>query len=162
MSPEVIGEIVVILSLLVLAALVWRPVRRTVLGGLDEHARRIRAELEEARRLHEEAKALLARHQRMLHEGEALARDILARAEEEVQRLERRAREEFEALVARRRRQAEERILQERNRAVAEIRARTVEVAVAATRDVLAERLGEARGRELLDRAVDEVARRLH
>jgi len=161
-SEELLVELLLVLSLAVLAALVWKPLRRSILGGLDDHARRIRAELEEARRLHEEAKALLARHQRMLHEGEALARDILARAEEEVERLERRAREEFEELVARRRRQAEERILQERNRAVAEIRARTVEVAVAATRGVLAERLGEARGRELLDRAVDEVARRLH
>ncbi len=162
MSEELLGELIVILALALLVVLVWKPVRRAVLGGLDDHARKIRAELEEAQRLHEEAKALLAKHQRLLHEGEGLARDILARAEEEVARLERRAREEFEQLVQRRQKQAEERIVQERNRAIAEIRSRTVEVAMAATREVLRERLGEERGRALLDQAVDEVTRRLH
>ena len=162
MSEELLVDLVLLLALAVLAVLIWRPVKEKILGGLDEHARRIRAEIEEARRLHEEAKALLAKHQRQLHEGESLAAQIVARAEEEVRRLEERARAEFEELVRRRQRQAEERIVQERNRAIEEIRGRTVELAMAATREVLRERLDEERQRALLDRAVEEVERRLH
>jgi len=161
-SEHLLTELILLLALVVLAVLVWRPVRDRVLGGLDEHARRIRAEIEEARRLHEEAKALLAKYQRQLHEGESLAARIVQRAEEEVRRLEEKARAEFEELVRRRQRQAEERIVQERNRAINEIRARTVELAMAATRAVLRERLDEEKGRALLDRAVEEVERRLH
>lgn len=162
MSEELLSELLLLLALVVLAVLIWRPVKEKVIGGLDEHARRIRAEIEAARRLHEEARALLAKYQRQLHEGESLARQIVQRAEEEVARLEQKARAEFEELVRRRQRQAEERIVQERNRAVEEIRTRTVELAMAAAREVLRERIDEERGRALLDRAVEEVERRLH
>ena len=55
----------------------------------------IRTELDEAQRLHEEAKALLAKYQRQLHEGEKLAADIVAQAEAQRQRFEEKMRDRF-------------------------------------------------------------------
>ncbi|GBD44292.1 ATP synthase subunit b [bacterium HR40] len=149
-------------SLLVLVVLLWRPIRDRVLPALDARAERIRADLEEAQRLHEEAKALLARYQRQLHEGERLAAEILRRAEAEQQRLEEAARAEFEELVVRRTRQAEERIRQEEARAIARVRVAAAELAMAATRQILAERIGPQEGRTILDRALEEVRQKLH
>ena len=53
-------------AFIILLALIWRPFRRGVLGALDARSERIRKELDEAQRLHEEAKTLLARYQRQL------------------------------------------------------------------------------------------------
>lgn len=155
-------ELWLLVALVILAAAVWRPVRDRVLPALDARAERIRADLEEAQRLHEQAKALLARYQRQLHEGEKLAADIMRRAEAEQRRLEERSRAEFAALVARRRQQAEERIQQEEARALARVRAAAAELAIGATRQILAERIGPEEGRAILGRALEEVRRRLH
>lgn len=155
-------EFWLLVALVILGAAVWRPVRDRVLPALDARAAKIRADLEEAQRLHEEAKALLAKYQRQLHEGERLAADIVRRAEGEQRRLEERMKADFEALVARRTRQAEERIQQEEARALARVRATTAELAVGATRRVLAERVGPEEGRAILARALEDVQKKLH
>jgi F-type H+-transporting ATPase subunit b len=155
-------EFWLLVALIILTASIWRPVRDRVLPALDARAAKIRADLEEAQRLHEEAKALLAKYQRQLHEGERLAAEIVRRAESEQRRLEARMKAEFEALVARRTRQAEERIEQEEARALQRVRATMAELTVGATRRVLAERLGPAEGRAILARALEDVRQKLH
>ncbi len=156
------SEFLLLIALLVLAALIWKPIREHLLGSLDARAAKIRADLDEAQRLHEEAKTLLAKYQKQLHEGEKLAADIIARAEEEQKRLQQRMEAEFEALVRRRTQQAEDRIAQEEARAVAEVRARAAEIAVAATRRVLEQRIDSKRAQAILAEALDEVTARLH
>jgi F-type H+-transporting ATPase subunit b len=148
-------------ALLILVALVWRPFQRSVLGGLDERSERIRKELDEAQRLHEEAKSMLARYRRQLHEGEELARDISERAETERRRLEERMRADFQAITERRTQQALDRIAQEEGRAVGELRTRAASLAVRATRELLTERLDEAEAQRMMRNAVGEVQRRL-
>ncbi|MDW8341814.1 MAG: F0F1 ATP synthase subunit B [Geminicoccaceae bacterium] len=149
------------IALLVFALLVRKPFRDHVLAALDARAERIRRELDEAERLHEEAKALLAKYQRQLHEGEHLAREIIERVEAEQRRLEARAREELRLLTERRTQQALERIAQEEARAVQEVRARVAELAVRATRELLAERLHGPLVDELMRKAVREVEAKL-
>lgn len=148
-------------ALLVLLLLLRKPFKEHVLGALDARAERIRRELDEAQRLHEEAKALLARYQRQLHEGETLAREILERVDAEQRRLEARMREEVKAMTERRTQQALERIAQEEARAVQEVRARAAELAVRATRELLAERLQGELVRELMRKSVAEVQAKL-
>ena len=156
------AEFWLLVAFLIVVVLLWKPVRTRVLPALDERAARIRAELDEAQRLQEEAKSLLAKYQRQLHDGESLAREIMERAETEQQRLEARMKAEFEAMVARRTQQAEERIAQEEARAVAEVRGRAAELALRATEQVLRERIGEKEGKALLETALAEVDRKLH
>ena len=55
-------ELWLLVSLVILIALIWKPIKVHVLGGLDNRGQAIRNELDEAKRLHEEAKELLARH----------------------------------------------------------------------------------------------------
>lgn len=148
-------------ALLILVVLLRKPFQEHVLGALDARAAQIRRELDEAQRLHEEAKALLAKYQRQLHEGEGLAREILERVEVEQRRLEARMREEMKAATERRTEQALERIAQEEARAVQEVRARAADLAARATREVLAERLQGELVQDLMRKAVSEVQRRL-
>ncbi len=155
-------EFWLVVAFAIVVVLLWKPVRRQLLPALDQRAAKIRADLDEAQRLQEEAKSLLAKYQRQLHDGESLAREIMQRAETEQQRLEARMKAEFEATVARRTQQAEERIAQEEARALAEVRDRAAELALRATERVLRERIGEKEGRALLEQALAEVDRKLH
>src|SRR4051812_16015189 len=111
-----------LIAIIILALILWKPIREQTLGALDRRADQIRRELDEAQRLREEAQALLAKHQRQLHDGEGLAASILEHGAEENARVERQLRADLAASIGRRTRAAEERIAQEEARAVAEIR----------------------------------------
>jgi F-type H+-transporting ATPase subunit b len=154
-------ELWLLISLIILIVLVWKPFKLHVLGGLDRRGQDIRNELDAAKRLHEEAKELLARHRRQLHEGESLAADIEARAKLETERLQTRLKAEFEQLVERRTQQAEERIAQEEARALADVRARAADLTVATTRRLLTEKLGGDAAQRVMQASIGEVTKKL-
>ncbi len=154
-------ELWLLVALIILIVLVWKPFKLHVLGGLDKRALQIKSELDEAKRLHEEAKEMLARHRRQLHEGKSLAADIQAQAEAETERLQQRLKDEFEQLVERRTRQAEERIAQEEARAMAEVRSRAADLTVATTRKLLTEKLGGDAAQRVMQASIGEVTKKL-
>ena len=140
---------------------VWKPARRAILGALDARAVRIRDELETARRLREEAQQALAAYQKQLSEGAAEAEAILAHAKAEAERVAAQAARNIEETLERRRRLAEERIAQEEAKALAEIRAVTVDVAISAARQVIVAELDEQRGAALIDAAITTLPQQL-
>ena len=154
-------ELWLLVALIILAVVVWKPFKLHVLGGLDKRALQIKSELDEAKRLHEEAKEMLARHRRQLHEGKSLAADIQAQAEAETERLQQRLKDEFEQLVERRTRQAEERIAQEEARAMAVVRGRAADLTVATTRKLLTEKLGGDAAKRVMQASIGEVTKKL-
>ena len=74
------------LALVVLIVLIFRPLSRTVVGALDGHTAKVRAELDAAKRLREEAQSLLANYQRQVANGEDQARAIVEHARVESER----------------------------------------------------------------------------
>jgi F-type H+-transporting ATPase subunit b len=154
-------ELILLVALVILVVAVWGPVKKAVLGALDGRAEKIRQELDEAQRLHEEAKAMLAKYERQLHEGEKLAGEITAQAEAQRQRFEERMRADYEAAVKRRTELAMERIQQEENQAVQEVRARAADLAIRTTRRILTQRLGGEEVQRLVARSIEEVKRKL-
>ena len=154
-------ELWLLIALVILVVLVRKPFQRHVLGGLDRRAMAIKNELDEAKRLNEEAKELLARHRRQLHEGETLAADIEARAKAETERLQARLKADFDQLVERRTQQAEERIAQEQARAMADVRARAADLTVATTRRLLTEKLGGDAAQRVMQASIGEVTKKL-
>ena len=79
-------EFLLLICLILLFVAIWKPAKKAVLTALDGRAEKIRTDLDEAQRLHDEAKGLLAKYQAQLHEGEALAADIVTQAEAQRQR----------------------------------------------------------------------------
>jgi F-type H+-transporting ATPase subunit b len=157
-SPEFWVLVAVVITVVVL----WRPVKRFVLAGLDARTRRIRAELATAQQLREEAERALAsyraRQQQAAHEAE----EIIGHAKAEAERIAAQSARALEEAVQRRQRLAEERIAQEEARALAEIRAVTVDVAITAARRVIAAELDEKKGAALIDAAIAELPNQLH
>lgn len=154
-------ELILLLCLVLLVAVVWKPAKRAVVGALDGRAEKIRHDLDEAQRLHEEAKAMLAKYERQLHEGEKLAAEIAAQGEAQRKRFEQRMRTDYEAALKRRTELAMERIQQEESQAVQEVRARAADLAIRTTRRVLTDKVGEGEAQTLVRNAIEEVKRKL-
>lgn len=151
----------VLVSMAIFAVLVWKPASRAIAGALDQRAARISGELDEARKLREEAEQLLADYQRQEREAVTQAEAIIAHAREEAERIAAQAAGDLEQSLARRQRLAEERIAQAESRALDEIRSVAVDTAIAAARDVIAAEFDERRGGALLDDAIAALPQRL-
>ncbi len=151
-----------LIAVLIFAAILWRPAKRLLIGGLDARANRIREELEAASHLRQEAERSLEQLRIRERETAAEAEQIVAHAKAEAERIAAESARAMEDALQRRQRLAEERIAQEQARAVAEIRAVTVDVAIAAARQVIAAELDEARGAALIDAAIAELPNQLH
>ena len=154
-------EFWVVLAVIFFVIGVWKPARRAILGGLDARVTRIRDELDAAQRLREEAERALAAYQQQQRQAAAEAEAILAHAREEAERVAAQAARNLEETLVRRRRLAEERIAQEEAKALAEIRAVTVDVAISAARQVIVAELDERRGAALIDDAIAALPQQL-
>jgi F-type H+-transporting ATPase subunit b len=153
---------VTIAFILAIALVVYLRVGDTVKKSLDERAEKIRAELDEARRLREEAQQMLAEYQRKQRDALKEAEEIATRARADAERIGAQARRDLEAAIDRRRQMAEEKIAQAEAKALAEIRSVAVDVAMAATRQILTKQLDERRRSELIDQAIQALPGRLH
>lgn len=130
--------------------------------SLDERANRIRNELDEARRLREEAQQLLAEYQRKRKEAEQEAGEIVAAAKREATNLVSEAHKKTEDYVARRTALAEQKIAQAERDAVSEVRSSAVDIAVEAARSVLAGKVDAKAGAELFKSSVQELKSKLN
>lgn len=130
--------------------------------GLDERAERIRNDLEEARRLREEAQALLASYERKQHEAAEEAKQIVQRAKEEAEREARLAAERLEAMIARREQTSLEKIAVAEAQAEKEVRDAAVAVAIAAATEVIASQVSGARADALIDEATQNLRQNLN
>ena len=149
-------------AFVIFVAAIWRPVGRMMGGALDGRADKIREQLEEAVRLREEAQALYAQYERQQHEAVAEAEQILAHAREEAARQDRQAAEALEAALKRREEQVLERIARAEQEALDDVRAAAVDVAVRATRKLLAETLDAEGHAALVDAAIADLDKQLH
>jgi F-type H+-transporting ATPase subunit b len=155
------AEFWVLVAAVIFVVAVGRKVGPMITGGLDARAARIRSELDEARRLREEAERLVAEYRAKQQEGAADAEAIVAHAKAEAERIAAQSARDLEQALERRQRLAEERIAQAEAKALDEVRAAAIDVAIAAARDVIAAQINEQRGAALLDAAIVALPERL-
>ena len=155
-------EIWVLLAVVLFVVGVWKPARRAIVGALDARSARIREELGAARDLRDEAQQVLAAYQRKQQQAAAEAEAIIAHAKDEAQRIAAQSARDLKDTLRRRQLLAEERIAQEQAKALAEIRAIAVDVAISAARQVIAAQLDERRGAALIDDAIAALPHQLH
>jgi F-type H+-transporting ATPase subunit b len=129
---------------------------------LDERAVRIKAELDEARELREEAQSLLASYERRQKEVKAQAEDIVRAARLEAEKAAEAAKEDIRRSVARRMQTATEQIAAAEQAAVRQIKDRAAAVAVAAAGDVLRQKMNAEDANRLIESAISEVGAKLH
>jgi F-type H+-transporting ATPase subunit b len=129
---------------------------------LDQRAIKIKADLDEAQKLKDEAQALLGEYQRKQKDALREAGEIIETAKTVAQRQAKEAAANLETALARREKLAMEKITQAEAAAIAEVRREAVDVAAAAARKLIAASLNDARANALIDAAIKDVDTRLH
>lgn len=154
--------VVLVAFIAFVALLVYMGVPGKLTGMLDARANQIKADLEEARAIREEARALLASYERKQKEVQEQADRIVSHAKEEALAAAAQAKTDLQASIARRMAAAEEQIASAEASAVREVRERAVAVAVAAAADVLAKQMTAEGASASIDAAIQQVEAKLH
>jgi F-type H+-transporting ATPase subunit b len=150
-------------GLLIFFAILWKfGVHTMVLGALDARGEKIAAELAEARKLREDAQALLAEYEAKRKAAEAEAEQIVAAARDEADRLARDAETKMTDFVARRTRTAELKIAQAEAQASADVRAAAADAAARAAEQVLRGQMTGKAGADMLARSLGDIKGKLN
>ncbi len=129
---------------------------------LDDRADAIRKELDEARKLREDAQALLADYQRKAREAESEARSIIDQAKREAEALAVDARKSLAESVERRSKIAEEKIARAEAQALSEVRATAVDTAISAANELLKTRASGSVGDTLITQSINDLRGKLN
>lgn len=154
--------IVLVSFLLFVGVLVKFGVPGKLTGMLDARAVQIKADLDEARALREEAKAILASYERKRKDVHDQADRIVASAKDEAQKAAAEAKADLKTAIARRLAAAEDRIASAEAGAVRAVREQAVAVAIAAAGDVLARQMTAEAASASIDAAIKTVDAKLH
>jgi F-type H+-transporting ATPase subunit b len=137
-------------------------VHKKAVTALDTRAARIASELDEARKLRDEAQAILAESEKKRRQAEQDAEDIIAGARAEAERVAAEAKAKAEEFVARRTAMAQQKIAQAESQAVAEVRAAAAEAAVAASEKVLTQTVQGKVADDLIGQGIRDVKTKLN
>jgi F-type H+-transporting ATPase subunit b len=148
--------------ILFLALIVYMKVPGKLTAALDNRAETIRTELEQARKLREEAQALLAEYQRKAREAEAEVEEIIDQARREAEAFGAEAKKRVEDYVVSRTKMAEGKIAQAEAQAIREVRSLSADVAIGAAQRILSARARGAAAEGLIKQAIDDVKAKLH
>ena len=159
LEPETWVAIAFVLLMILFAYL---GIHRTVLKALDHRGERIKAELDDARRLKEEAAKLLAEYKARGASAEREAQDIIAAAKAEAERIAAEAKTKMEDFVVRRTKTAESKIALAEAQALADVRAAAADAAVTAASTILSQSVKGGIADDLLAKGIAEVRAKLN
>ena len=154
--------VVLVAFIIFIGILVYMKVPAKLTGMLDARAATIKAELDEARALREEAKSILATYERRQKEVQEQADRIVGTARDEALAAAAQAKADLKASIARRLASATDQIASAEAAAIRQVREQAVSVAVAAAGDVLSKQMTAEAASSSIDAAIAQVEARLH
>lgn len=161
-EPFYVGaEFWVFVAFVIFVVVVGRIAYKVVTVALDDRADRIKAQIDEASRLQAEAQELLASYERKHREAAQEAESIVERARREADTIAEQAAADLERSLKRREQLALDRITQAEAAAVAELKARAVDIAMTATQTLLAENATGKQAEALINAAIEDLPEKL-
>ncbi len=153
---------VAVAFVILMGAFAYVGVHKTVLTALDHRTARIKAELDDARRLKEEAAKVLADYKTRRASAEREAEEIITGAKAEAERIATEAKAKMEDFVARRTKTAESKIALAEAQALADVRAAAADAAIAAASTILSQSVKGTVADDLLAKGIAEVRQKLN
>lgn len=147
---------------IVVGILIWQGVGAKMGAALDSRSKDIEKQLNDARDIREEAQKLLADYQKRQREAEGEAESIIALAKADAKAMTAEAKAKLEEQVQRRTQAAHDRIARAEAQALAEVRAQTADLSIAAAQEIIKSRTDGAAQKGLLDRAIADVRGKLN
>jgi F-type H+-transporting ATPase subunit b len=140
---------------------IWIGLPRSILNSLDERSLQIKKELDEARKLHEEAQSLLAKEKRKLEKCDTEVQEILKRASEQALLLSENSKKLLEEEVIRKQKQADLKITQARDEAIREVRSKATDISVLIAKEYLRENIDDQISSDIIDKSIEELKSKL-
>ena len=137
-------------------------VHRTILQALDHRRDRIQKDLDDARRLKEEAVKLVEEYRARRASAEREAQDIITNAKADAERIASEAKAKMEDFVARRTKTAESKIAQAETQAIADVRAAAAEAAVTAASSIMTQSVKGSVADGLIAKGIQDVRSKLN
>jgi len=153
---------VAIAFIILMGVFAYLGIHRTVLTTLDHRRDRIKAELDDARRLKDEAAKLLEQYKARRASAEREADEIVAGAKADSERIASEAKAKLEDFVTRRTKTAESKIALAEAQALADVRAAAAEAAVAAASTILSQSVKGEVADDLLAKGIKDVREKLN
>lgn len=145
----------VLVAFLIVIGVFWKAgLHKTMASGLDKRSQKIADELDQARKLREEAQELLAQYQRRQREAEDEAKGIIEQAKRDAHRLAADSRAKIEEQIERRAKAAEEKIARAEAQAIADVRGQAADLAVETARSFIASRMDQGAQAALVEKAI--------
>jgi F-type H+-transporting ATPase subunit b len=156
-------DFIVLLGFLVFVGVIFYfKVPGMISGMLDKRAADIQSDLDEARRIREEAQTVLATYERKVREVQGQADQIVEHAKSEARAAADQAKADIEASIARRLQTAQDKIASAEAGAIRDVRDRAAEIAVSAAAEVIAAQMSDADRDRLVNEAIGAVDAKLH
>lgn len=135
----------------------------SLIGGmLDKRAADIAKDLDEAKRLREEAEELLESYKQKTANVDAEAAKILADAKAEAEQFTVESRAALKAQIERRAKMAQDKISMAEAQAIAEIRSLAADAAAAAAEKLISEKMSEAHAASLIAESIKILPEKLN
>jgi len=152
------GTFWVAVAVLIFLALAGRKIVAGIVAVLDDRSTYIRRKLDEAARLRAEAEAMLKDAEVRKNQALAQARDMLAAASRDAERLAAKMIADAHAVVKRREQMVQEQIVAARHAAVEEIQQQAAALACRATEIVLSQTINTDHGSQFIDSSIASIA----
>lgn len=150
-------------AFLIVVVLFWRiGVHKMIGDALDKRSQKIADELDQARKLREEAQELLAQYQRRHREAEDEAKGIIEQAKRDAQRLAAESREKIAEQIQRRTKAAEEKINRAEAQAIAEVHGQAADLAILTAREIIRNRMDQGAQAALVEKSISELRTKLN
>src|ERR1700760_2357089 len=153
---------VAIAFVILIGVLAWLGVHRTMFTALDHRSERIKAELDDARRLKDEAAKVLEEYKARRASAEREAEEIVTNARAEAERIAANTKTKMEDFVARRTKTAESKIALAEAQALADVRAAAAEAAVTAAATILSQSVKGQVADDLLAKGIAKAGQKLN
>jgi len=153
---------VLIAFVIVIGVFARAGVHKMIASSLDKRGQTIADEINEARKMREEAQELLARYQRRHREAEDEAAAIIEQAKKDAKRLAAQAREKINQQMERRAKSAEEKIARAEAQAISEVRGQTADLAIDAAREIIRDRMDSGAQTAFIDKAIADLRTKLN
>ena len=140
----------------------WAGAHKTAGKMLDDRSAQIAKDLSDARRLREEAEALLAEYKQKRIDAEKEAGEIVARAKADAASYAEESKKKLGEAIERRTKQAETKIAQAEAAAAKDVRARAADLAVAAATSLLKDGMKGKGGESLIAESIAAVKAHLN
>ena len=148
-----------IVSFAIFAFIVWKAGKDKLLAMLDKRIAAIKEELKTAESLRIEAQEMLAQYQRKHRDAVKDSQQIISNAERQSQDIRKQAEMELDETIALRERQLNERLARLKQNAKDEIREYAANLAMAATAEIIADKLDKNANDQLVSNAIKDVGK---